>query len=120
MMEDPSLGSQKTEESHILLRLKKTKPLATIFSVGSNQEQASILAFFPPVYFLPTSSQDQEYILTYFLPTYLSPTGNQAHPVQLSQTSLFREVRTCGLLSPINKNLQHFRKYPSLGKGLTG
>lgn len=45
----------------------------------------------------------------FFLPPYLPTTCGQAHSVQMSQTNLFRGVKTCGFLSPINNSLQHFR-----------
>lgn len=48
----------------------------------------------------------------HFLPVNLLPTSDQARLV-----SRVKGVRTCDLLSPINKGLQHSR-YSALGKGL--
>jgi len=63
-------------------------------------------------------SQGQMHILRYFLPAYLLTTCDQAHSQELSQTNLFQGAKACSLVSDLN-SLQHFRKYLSLGKGVT-
>lgn len=50
----------------------------------------------------------------YFLPTYLLPVCDQAHPVELGQTDLFKEVETFGLLYELWPPT--FQEYLSLGK----
>ena len=39
---------------------------------------------------------------------------------QLGQPSLFRELKTCRMLSYVHGSLQHLRKYLSTVKGLAG
>lgn len=56
--------------------LKRQAPKATVGPIGSNQGQV--------------------YVLMYFLPLYLLLICDQADMVQLSQTNLFRGVKTCG------------------------